>query len=171
MIVRLPTRVLGWAMAVVLVACDDQFDFDTQGTDGGSETGQAAPEAGQDTGDAPETGPDSGGSVGRIACGASSCVRPNRACCVRSATLACIEPLEVDCVGLLIHCDSASDCRAGSVCCATLVDGGISSVQCELSSDCASADQLVLCDPTDPNDCPRCESASALLPAGYHTCR
>jgi hypothetical protein len=85
--------------------------------------------------------------------------------------MSCIEVVEVDCTGLLIHCDSANDCATGEVCCATIGDAGVASVRCEAPIDCAAPGKVLLCDPTDPNDCSTCEPAAPPLPAGYHQCR
>jgi hypothetical protein len=165
------------AAAIALGACDDQFDFDTEPTDGQASDASIA-------GDAPDEVSADGVSVsdglaeadvsrppGRIVCGANTCVLPNRACCVRATGPACIEVLEVDCLGLLIHCDSSNDCRAGTICCATIADAAVNSVRCVAPVDCAGPGQTELCDPSDPDACATCMPAADPLPAGYHVCK
>jgi hypothetical protein len=158
----------GWiGLAVLVGACNDEFDFDTEPVDGG------IPEASSGGDDASDAGAETDATrpPGRIECGTTTCVLPVRACCVRSGGPSCIEVAEVTCLGLLISCDSSSDCRAGSVCCATITDAVLSSVRCEAPADCTSPGQVVLCDPTDPAECTTCEPGTDPLPPGYHVCK
>ncbi len=172
------------AAAIALGACDDQFDFDTEPPDGEASDASTAGDArdgvsatdGLPMGDGLATSDglaeaDVSRPPGRVACGASMCVLPNRACCVRATGPVCIEVLEVDCLGLLIHCDSSNDCRVGTICCATIADAAVNSVRCVAPTDCAGPGQTELCDPTDPEACATCMPGSDPLPAGYYVCR
>src|SRR5262245_45420472 len=94
---RTATDAIVCAVAFTLTACNDQFDFDTGAIDGqvdfdtGSVDGQAGDAATHS--DAPS---EAARPAGRIACGATTCVLPVRACCARSAGYFCIEVAEVD---------------------------------------------------------------------------
>jgi hypothetical protein len=164
---RVAAHWLACVAAITAAACDDQFDFDTE-TDGAV----SEPDADADSSAVSDGWLESDVSrpAGRIACGASTCVLPLRACCVRSSGPACIEPAEVVCSGVLIQCDSSNDCRLGTICCATVIDAALDSVRCELPADCAAPGQVELCDPSDPTACTTCAPAAAPLPAGYHAC-
>jgi hypothetical protein len=155
------------AAMVALGACDDQFDFDTQPGDAeAADLGSINDDAGDAWLESDATRP-----AGEIACGNATCVLPLRACCVRGNDLSCIEVAAVDCGGVLIHCDSSNDCRAGAICCATVIDGALSSVRCDEPVECTAPGQSELCDPADPNACSTCAPAAAPFPAGYHACR
>jgi hypothetical protein len=146
-------------MAVV-AGCNAQFDFDTQPLDA------EAPDAAKT--DVSE--PDVNGPAG-IACGTSVCSVPGHTCCVRPSGSECIEAAGADCTGISIRCDSAADCRAGTVCCATIIDSVLMSIHCEEATECASAGRTVLCDPNEPSACASCDPAPAPLPSNYHVCR
>jgi len=168
--------------AVIVSACNGQFDFDTsvdaEGppvivVDGGS------------NGDWPDMSNEAPRPGVHIACGDSACLTAG--CCSSVAgTLGCADISEGGtCSGLLIQCDDSDDCPAGQVCCAegeelarracigadACSDEGPERVHCEPEARCRTASNVILCNPDRPSPCAQCIDSSLLgLPPGYHQC-
>ena len=171
-----------WLAAVLVSACNGQFDFDT-----------ALLDAGHPPIIVPEGGPDDVASTGEpvadmprtrvhIACGGSDCI--SSGCCSGSSGATCVDVAEGGvCGGLLIQCDDTEDCPAGQVCCAEAEDRvsaydcrdasacEVERVHCEPESHCRGLNFVILCNPDRPSPCSQCVSTTLKgLPAGYHQC-
>jgi hypothetical protein len=169
--------------ALLLSACNGQFDFDTQPLEASTPSGADAPLDNTPTeetpvADAPRTGI-------QIACGALVCSSP--ACCSTQAGFTCVDIADGGtCSGLTVQCDDSDDCPAGQVCCAEGDDlgpavcagsrdctafGKPQRVHCETEAHCRSMNFVILCNPDRPSVCAQCVATSLTgLPPNYHQC-
>ncbi len=93
-----------------------------------------------------------GGFVGRVQCGATSCMESEQCCSSGAAGTRCIPAGDV-CNGDSALCDSLDDCQPGDECCAGDTASCAAAcpedeTQCTTNSDCPAGTEPFCCDNT-----------------------
>jgi hypothetical protein len=171
-------------VALVLSACNGQFDFDTALPDAGGPPVIIVDGGPEDVSAPTDATTEPPGTGIHIACGAADCSTVG--CCSSTSNgFSCVDvPAGETCAGLLIQCDDSDDCPAGQVCCAEGEDLNhppctsdvcndnprLLRVHCEPEARCRG-DFVALCNPDRPSPCAQCISSPLVgLPPGYHQC-
>jgi hypothetical protein len=136
--------------------------------------GMARPDAAPPTPDAGPTQPDAAADadagVAVVVCGNESCTVGAEQCCVaNNQTCVALNAGGGVCPNNAprLRCDDGNDCPGQQVCCASpmgVAGANTFVARCTQLGNCPAGNSQILCDPGDPNACPRAGTMCSVAP-------